>query len=441
MGLSKKIMAGLAAAATLLAGLAVGATAANAEGSAAPAAEALTNTQIRITASSADQFKTDNNGGIRTFKYAKLADYNFDKTTGKPYLETTDPNQKQTIISALKDAELTPDENMDPFTWLGSQSVTTITDAKWREFVENADLQKLATQEVIPTLDGTALTFDFTNTNPGGPGLYLIVDQTTPDPQFADPNPNKPGCTITYRKMQAILIGTKLDGVQNGTGELDIKGLVFGDLATGTAEQKQTGSENCLPKPGFTKVGDDGTTPLSGVGFSVYTAVDANSKTNDTDFKEGALKNSPSIDTQKFRPFNHFGTTDPKTNVLTSDDQGRVDFGTLTAGTYYVYESTMPTNPTDGKQYLADYRAVLKIEVFAGDQTKNAYYMVTDLNDHGLLTGDATSGYKYKNVTSIIHLPLTGAAGTALFVVVAVLLAGGAGVTFVRSRAVKRDLR
>ena len=432
-----KTMAAIAAAVTMLAGMAFGATTANAAEPAPTVADSeLTNRQIRITASSADQFKTGADT-IRTFKYAKLADYNFD-SNGKPYLTTTDTNNKQTIIKALKDAGLTPDENMDPFTWLGSQSVTTITDAGWRKFVENTDLQNLAAHGVTPTpsTDGKALTFDFTSTNPGGRGLYLIVDQTTSDPTFPDSNPNKPNCTITYGKMQAILIGTKLDGVENGTGELDIEGLVFGDLAKGEAKQKQTGSENCLPKPGFTKVGDDGTTPLSGVEFSVYTAKE---NATDTDFSKGVL--SDPVDLSKFDPYNHFGDKGDS-NILTSDDKGKVDFGVLPAGTYYVYESKMPTvTDNSGKQYLTDYRAVLKIVVTAGNQDKDATYTITDLNDHGLLTGDATNGYTYKNVTSIIHLPLTGAAGTALFVAVALLLAGAAGVTFVRSRMVKRALR
>ena len=44
------------------------------------------------------------------------------------------------------------------------------------------------------------------------------------------------------------------------------------------------------------------------------------------------------------------------------------------------------------------------------------------------------------NVKSITQLPLTGAAGTALFTVVAVLLAGVAATVFAKSRSTKRAL-
>lgn len=437
-----KTMAAIAAAATMLAGMAFGAATANAAETTPAAdtvADALTDTQIKITASSADQFKTDNNGGIRQFKYAKLAGYNFDTTTNKPYLTTTDTKNKQTIIKAMKDAGLAPDENMDPFTWLGSQSVTTITDAKWRKFVENTDLQNLATHDVTPTVstDGKTLTFDFNNTDLklGGRGLYLILDKSGDYAAGVGE-----GCTVTYHRMKAILIGTRLKDAEKelSTGSLTIADAVWGNIAPDAAvEVKSTKDEVCKPHPGFTKVGDDGSTGLQGAVFSVYKA---NQGATDEEFKDGVLAGQ--IDSNKFVEYNQFGTTDPKTNTLTSDKDGKVDFGVLPAGTYYVYESTMPTVAGDsGKQYLTDYRAVLKVTVEEGIQGNPGSFTIEDLNKHDLLTGDATKGYTYKNVTSIIHLPLTGAAGTALFVAVAVLLAGAAGVTFVRSRMVKRALR
>ena len=45
-----------------------------------------------------------------------------------------------------------------------------------------------------------------------------------------------------------------------------------------------------------------------------------------------------------------------------------------------------------------------------------------------------------KNVKKITQLPLTGAAGTMLFTVVAVLLAGVAATVFAKSRSTKRTL-
>lgn len=433
-----KTMAAIAAAATMLAGMAFGAATANAAETTPAAdtvADALTDTQIRITASSADQFKTGADT-IRTFKYAKLADYHFD-SNGKPYLTTTAGVDTNAIKGALEAAGFTnytgsPD---DPFTWLGSQSAEAINPASWRAFVESDALKNLTTNEVTPTSsnEGKTLTFDFTNTTPGGRGLYLILDQSgNYDAGVSE------GCTVTYHQMKAILIGTKLTDAEKtlSTGSLTIADAVWGDIAQGATDVKSSKDEVCKPHPSFTKVGDDGT-GLQGAVFSVYTAKQG---ATDEEFKDGALAGQ--IDSNKFVEYNQFGTTDPKTNMLTSDKDGKVDFGVLPAGAYYVYESTMPTVAGDsGKQYLTDYRAVLKVTVKEGTQGNPGSFTIEDLNKHDLLTGDATNGYKYKNVTSIIHLPLTGAAGTALFVAVAVLLAGAAGVTFVRSRMVKRALR
>ena len=432
MGLSKKIMAGLAAAATLLAGLAVGATAVNAvEGDSTVAADDNLS-KITLTASNADQFKTDENT-IRTFKYAKLADYNFDSNS-KPYLTTTSGVDQDVIRGALKSANLNPDDKLDPFTWLGSQDAKTIEGSNWRAFVESDALKNLTTYGVTPDVsaDGKTLTFDFAGKNPGDRGLYLILDQSG---DYAVGVSD--GCTVTYHQMKAILIGTPLkDGEKElSSGSLTIADSVWGDIApTDPVNVKSSKDEVCKPHPGFTKVDDNGN-GLQGAVFSVYTAKQG---ATDDDFKNGVLANP--IDLSKFDAYNQFGN--PKTNTLTSDQDGKVDFGTLSAGTYYVYESTMPTvTDNSGKQYLTAYRAILKVTVTEGTQGNPGTFEIKDLNDNKLLTGDATNGYKYKNITSIIHLPLTGAAGTALFAVVAVLLAGGAGVTFVRSRAVKRDLR
>ncbi|MBT1170660.1 SpaA isopeptide-forming pilin-related protein [Bifidobacterium sp. SO4] len=432
----RKVMAGLAAAATLFVGMAFGAGTADA----VDTADELTDTQIRITASSADQFKFGDNG-TRTFKYAKLADYNFDGNN-KPYLTTTTGVDQETIRTALTEAGLTPDANMDPFTWLGSQDAATIEGTNWRQFVENTNLQGLANHDITPTSsdEGRTLTFDFTKTNPGDRGLYLIIDQSGDYEAGASE-----GCTITYHKMKAILIGTKLTDAEKSlsTGSLTIADAVWGDIARDAAVAvKSTKDEVCKPHPGFTKVGDDGTTGLQGAVFSVYTAKDSSSATNDSDFKNGALANPANIDSTKFEAYNGFGAADSKTNTLTSGTGGKVDFGVLPTGTYYVYESTMPTvTDNSGKQYLTSFRAVLKVTVTEGTQGQAGTYTIEDLNNHGLLTGDATNGYKYRNITSIVHLPLTGAAGTAMFAVVAMLLAAGAGVTFARSRSVKRALR
>ena len=51
-----------------------------------------------------------------------------------------------------------------------------------------------------------------------------------------------------------------------------------------------------------------------------------------------------------------------------------------------------------------------------------------------------TSEKTVKNIKSITQLPLTGAAGTMLFSVIGLLIAGAAVTVFVKSRSTKRAL-
>ena len=56
------------------------------------------------------------------------------------------------------------------------------------------------------------------------------------------------------------------------------------------------------------------------------------------------------------------------------------------------------------------------------------------------LSKDNKGTFQVTNVKNITQLPLTGAAGTMLFTVVAVLLAGVAATVFAKSRFTKRAL-
>ena len=56
------------------------------------------------------------------------------------------------------------------------------------------------------------------------------------------------------------------------------------------------------------------------------------------------------------------------------------------------------------------------------------------------LSKDNKGTFQVTNVKNIIQLPLTGAAGTMLFSVIGLLIAGAAVTVFVKSRSTKRAL-
>ena len=117
------------------------------------------------------------------------------------------------------------------------------------------------------------------------------------------------------------------------------------------------------------------------------------------------------------------GPATPKNNTATSDSNGNVTFKGLADGTYTVTETRVPTDFNNSLK--ASFTVVIK-------DGKATSFTGTDA--WGLAPKTSTTGYKVKNVKSITQLPLTGAAGTMLFTVVALLVAG-AGVTIaVKSR-------
>lgn len=109
--------------------------------------------------------------------------------------------------------------------------------------------------------------------------------------------------------------------------------------------------------------------------------------------------------------------------VFTSGDNGMVKLEGLSSGTYTVVETKAPTN------YAQNFKATFNVTIAqdgAVSVEQDSLHLVIPDPD-----GDDT---QVKNVKSVTQLPLTGAAGTVLFTVVA-LLVGGAGVAVaVKSR-------
>lgn len=109
------------------------------------------------------------------------------------------------------------------------------------------------------------------------------------------------------------------------------------------------------------------------------------------------------------------GASTPSTATATSDSNGTVTFKGLADGTYKVTETKVPA----GFQNL---KATFTVTIKGGEAT----FAGTDV--WGLAPKNSSADYKVKNVKNVTQLPLTGAAGTTLFTVVALLVAG-AGVT------------
>lgn len=116
------------------------------------------------------------------------------------------------------------------------------------------------------------------------------------------------------------------------------------------------------------------------------------------------------------------------TKTLTSPEGGVVKVIGLAKGDYYVEETKAPTD------YAQNFKVTFKVTI---DAQGNATFEQDALKQ---LQGTA-DGSSVLNVKSITQLPLTGAAGTALFTVLGLLLAGAAVTVYTKSRSTSRALR
>lgn len=114
---------------------------------------------------------------------------------------------------------------------------------------------------------------------------------------------------------------------------------------------------------------------------------------------------------------------------VTSGANGVVKFDGLKAGSYTVTETAV----ADGYQ---DFKASFTVAI---DENGKVTFAGTD--SWGLAPKDSAADYKVTNVKSVFELPKTGAAGIALFVVIAALLGGAAATVYAKSRRASRALR
>ena len=120
-----------------------------------------------------------------------------------------------------------------------------------------------------------------------------------------------------------------------------------------------------------------------------------------------------------------WSSVDDQTNatVFTSGADGLVQFKGLAAGDYTVMETNAPNG------YAQNFKVTFDVSIAENGTVtfkQDLLHQVTLPTDDQIAT--------VKNVKSITQLPLTGAAGTTLFIVVALLLAGAGVTVAVKSR-------
>ena len=124
------------------------------------------------------------------------------------------------------------------------------------------------------------------------------------------------------------------------------------------------------------------------------------------------------------------------TDTLQSNAEGKYTLNGLKLNTTYtVIETKVPTG------YNGTF--VGKFTITTGATAKPSYTIDADgvsSDRWGLVSDGSTAEVVVENVKSITQLPLTGAAGTMLFSVIGLLIAGAAVTVFVKSRSTKRAL-
>lgn len=496
----RKLFAGIAAAATLLGGMALGAAGAQADGSGT-----VVTSEVNFTFTAQDAKQLTN----RKLNAYKIADYvQYGTGSGATYgVQTADGVDRNTLVAALKSAtDKAVPETGDLMAWALAEGVLPVDgsadeNGAWsnsasRKFVESLKTatDKLGTAKNVD-LGAAANGTSATVTLPAG--LYLFVDADYSAGTNKDATPSI-----------AILVGS--GNVENGVlnplteATVDIKNQTTAvtkkvngkDAITASVGQKVTYTITSKVPQNTQYYSDYGytytDTPSVGqtVDFdSLKVTVADKALTKDTDYTvaknedgtftvtissiqkqtAGALitvtyaakvteagasgskavtnavvlsdngaeaTDSTTITNSGFS----FTKTDAQGNPLagatftirvpgvdgsftaTSDKTGTVTFKGLADGTYEVNETTVPNG------FQQSLKAKFNVIIENGEVKFNG----TDV--WGLAPKESSDKYQVKNVKNVSQLPLTGAAGTTLFTVVALLVAGAGVAVALKSR-------
>ncbi|RYQ16121.1 Fimbrial subunit-like protein [Bifidobacterium pseudolongum subsp. globosum] len=486
----KRVFAGVAAAATMLGGLAIGAATAT-------AADATANT-ITING--------DVNG--REFTAYLLGEYtnpvvSNSAVTSVDFKQSTAWNPSiataAQTAAAVAPATTIPDQYKgNELAWIASLSQTGDA-ARLRAF---ADALRAATSKPTPstTVTGAKGTAVISGLTPGyylvtdgdgapilvgtnikvGEAVYTTLNDETLATAFAKPTqPTQPGKTVTGDTQGTVslgdVLGYTITGVIPGNPSGETLTMKFKDVASKGLTLPST-------KNDFTvKIGEAVYTE-----YTLTQSIDTDTKQTTTIFDLGDVKdyagktvtitynatvNEDALDTVNNTAYVYDPNTDqyvegtPVENKLysfdftkqdadgnalagaeftisgpnideaftanggvttvTSGDDGKVTFKGLAAGTYTVEETKVP----DG--FLQNVKPKFTVTIDKDGNvsfTQDAWHLV----DPQTVT--------VKNVKSVTQLPLTGAAGITMLIVVALLLGGAAALIGVRSHSLKRQL-
>lgn len=515
----RKLFAGIAAAATLLGGMALGATSAQADGAAGTPVTGVAT--FTFTAETAEQLT---NANLKAYKIGDYVQYGSGENVA--YGVVTNSNNKTAVDSALKAAGVdTTDSEVDHLAAALNAGQLDVSDVRpWasptatRKFADALESEGRLTSGTDVTLSNPVAAQDgsYSATVSLQAGIYVFIDSavatgsvtqaipmivasgTVADKVLTDPirgantvnmkNTNNPGKTKEVNNTSAA-IGDTLTYTLTGTianpaptefkftdkpGKgLTIKAGTFKFYVNGEEISAETAASDFTVPTADVTGGDNASFNVTVNNPSKYAGktikVTFQAVINDeADAENGVVNKLDNYGTDveaptKFTGFN-FTKVDPDDKGI-KDVTFQVKDGDTTLyfvkqgdGSYKKAASAntqdATTDVTTGTNGQLSFTGLDKTKTYTVTETKRASDAYLDImpsftvsfneeNGSAVLakttTSDPwglvnTSEKTVKNIKSITQLPLTGAAGTILFTVVALLVAG-AGVTIaIKSR-------
>lgn len=515
----RKLFAGIAAAATLLGGMALGATSAQADDAAGTPVTGVAT--FTFTAETAEQLT---NANLKAYKIGDYVQYGSGENVA--YGVVTNSNNKTAVDSALKAAGVdTTDSEVDHLAAALNAGQLDVSDVRpWasptatRKFADALESEGRLTSGTDVTLSNPVAARDgsYSATVSLQAGIYVFIDSavatgsvtqaipmivasgTVADKVLTDPirgantvnmkNTNNPEKTKEVNKTSAA-IGDTLTYTLTGTianpaptefkftdkpGKgLTIKAGTFNFYVDGAQISAETAASDFTVPTADVIGGDDASFDVTVNNPSKYAGktikVTFHAVINDdADAEDGVVNKLDNYGTNvevptKFTGFN-FTKVDPDGKGI-KDVTFQVKDGDTTLyfvkqgdGSYKKAASAntqgATTDVTTGTNGQLSFTGLDKTKTYTVTETKRASDAYLDImpsftvsfdeeNGSAVLAKTATSDpwglvntseKTVKNIKSITQLPLTGAAGTMLFTVVALLVAG-AGVTIaIKSR-------
>lgn len=505
----RKLFAGIAAAATLLGGMALGATSAQADGAGTIVTD---DANFKFTAQNAKQL---DNRKLKAYKIADYVQYGTDDNATYG-VQTADGVDRGTLKAALESATgKTVSETGDLMAWALAEGVLDTTESSkdtatgaWKNGASRKFVETLKTK--TGTLDtptevnlGNNLAEDGLSATVTLPaGLYLFVDADYPAGTNEGATPSiailvgsgrvenrvlkDPSAEATVEiKNQTTTVSKTVSAATASAGQkvtYTITSKVpqntqyysdYGYTYTDTPSAGQTvhldslkvtvgGSDLNKGKDYTVAEGENGKFTVNITSIKQQNAGDEIVVTYDAEVTEAeatgrkAVTNTVVLSDNGAEAADHtiitngqfsFTKTDaqgkaladakfeiegqgdastPSIATATSDSNGTVTFKGLADGTYKVTETNVPAG------FQENLKAAFTVTIANGKAVKYAGVDIWGLAPSAEVSGNYT--YKVKNVKNVAQLPLTGAAGTTLFTVVALLVAGAGVAVALKSR-------